>query len=65
MIFPSPETRNPVLLPDGSHQRFALEIIAALQGIGWWDWDMADIVANESAIVDADLDALRQVASNR
>ena len=42
--------------------RFDADTVAALIEIAWWDWDIADIVANESAIVGADLQALMNVA---
>jgi virginiamycin A acetyltransferase len=42
--------------------RFNEDTIAALIDIAWWDWNIADIVANESAIVGADLDTLKHIA---
>lgn len=43
--------------------RFDDETIAALNDLAWWDWDIDRIVAHESAIVGADLAALRRVGS--
>lgn len=45
-----------------SRMRFDADTIAALCEIAWWDWDIADIVASERAIVGADLDALEKIA---
>lgn len=42
--------------------RFDAETAAALLQIGWWDWPIATIVANEAAIVGADIEVLRQGA---
>lgn len=43
--------------------RFDDETITALNDLAWWDWDIDRIVAHESAIVGADLAALRRVGS--
>ena len=42
-----------------SRMRFDDATIAALLDIVWWDWDIARIVAQEAAIVGADLAKLR------
>lgn len=42
--------------------RFDDETIAALNAMAWWDWDVDRIVSHESAIVGADLAALRRAA---
>lgn len=43
--------------------RFEDATIAALHDIAWWDWPIEKILEHEAAIVGADLEALRQVAS--
>lgn len=43
--------------------RFNAATIAALNEIAWWDWDIDRIVANEAAIVGADLAALQRAAN--
>lgn len=43
--------------------RFDDATIAKLNQIAWWDWDITDILANEAAIVGADIDALIQAAN--
>ena len=43
--------------------RFDGATIAKLNQIAWWDWDITDILANEAAIVGADIDALIQAAN--
>jgi virginiamycin A acetyltransferase len=45
-----------------SRMRFDGDTIAALLEIAWWDWDIARIVAQEAAIVGADLAKLRSAA---
>ena len=45
-----------------SRMRFDGDTIAALQEIAWWDWDIDRIVAQEAAIVGADLVKLRAAA---
>ena len=42
--------------------RFDDATIAALCEIAWWDWDIETVVANERAIVGADLGALQAVS---
>ena len=42
--------------------RFAPEVVARLEAICWWDWPIAQIVAHEAAICNADLDALEAAA---
>jgi virginiamycin A acetyltransferase len=42
--------------------RFAPEIIATLDRLAWWDWDIDRIIANEAAIVGADPAALQAAA---
>lgn len=43
-------------------KRFAEDVIAALLAIRWWDWPVAQIEANLTAITGADIEALRRVA---
>ncbi|MBR2657224.1 MAG: CatB-related O-acetyltransferase [Loktanella sp.] len=43
--------------------RFATDVIATLNQIAWWHWDIDRIAAHEAAIVGADLMALQQAAS--
>ncbi len=45
-----------------SRMRFDGDTIAALLEIAWWDWDIDRIVAQEAAIVGADLAKLRSAA---
>jgi virginiamycin A acetyltransferase len=45
-----------------SRMRFDDDTIAALMQIAWWDWDIDRIVAQEAAIVGADLAKLRAAA---
>lgn len=42
--------------------RFDVAMIARLNALAWWDWPMGSILANEAAIVGADVDALEAVA---
>ncbi len=42
--------------------RFAPDVIAALNEIAWWDWPIDAILAAETHITSADIDALRSVA---
>ncbi|WP_375568702.1 CatB-related O-acetyltransferase [Ahrensia marina] len=42
--------------------RFDDETIARINALAWWDWPMETILANEAAIVGADVDALEAVA---
>lgn len=39
--------------------RFNAQTVDALLGIAWWHWPIDKVVANEAAIVGADLDTLR------
>ncbi len=43
--------------------RFAPDVIAALNQVAWWNWDIGRIAAHEAAIVGADLAALQRAAS--
>lgn len=42
--------------------RFAPAVVARLEAIRWWDWPIAQIVAHENAICNADLEALEAAA---
>lgn len=42
------------------HKRFDDEIIEELVKIAWWNWDIEKITENVSAIVGADIEALRR-----
>jgi virginiamycin A acetyltransferase len=44
--------------------RFDDQTIAALNRIEWWNWPIEHILAHESAIVEADLEALEAAASS-
>lgn len=44
-------------------RRFSDEVIARLKAIAWWDWPIDKILAYESAIVGADLDALEAASA--
>lgn len=41
-------------------QRFSPDVVAALQEIAWWDWDVEKITRNLEVIVSADIEALRR-----
>jgi virginiamycin A acetyltransferase len=43
-------------------RRFAPEVVARLQQIGWWDWPIEAICAHEAAICGGDLAALEAAA---
>jgi virginiamycin A acetyltransferase len=43
-------------------RRFAPDIIARLNAIAWWDWDIARITQAEAAICGGDISALEQAA---
>jgi virginiamycin A acetyltransferase len=44
-------------------RRFPEEVVAELLAIQWWEWPVETITRNLSAIVGADLDALRNAAT--
>ncbi|MGB0855177.1 MAG: CatB-related O-acetyltransferase [Pikeienuella sp.] len=42
--------------------RFPSAQVSRLKAIAWWDWPIAKILANESAIANGDIDALERAA---
>ena len=44
-------------------KRFADDVVAVLNAVAWWEWDIDRILAHESAIVGADLAALQRAVS--
>lgn len=43
-------------------QRFAPEVVAALQAVAWWDWPIEKITQHVGVITAGDIDALRAAA---